>query len=140
MPLITNHLNIFRRFSIFIGCTSILDYLDFVENFYRDHAEEISEKEMEAFRNKLDGIRREWPEKVAPFKPFLTLELVHYLFPYAITFRENNVVLNILIEAQKGRSKVGSVGRGGSSGNGRRLMFQKSWVSIVAPYNVIYLL
>ena len=68
---------------------------------------------MEAFRNKLDGIRREWPEKVAPFKPFLTLELVHYLFPYAITFRENNVVLNILIEAQKGRSKVGSVGRGG---------------------------
>ncbi len=53
-----------RRYSIFSGCHAILDYLDFIENYYRDRAEEIPEKEMEGFNNKLDGIRREWPAKV----------------------------------------------------------------------------
>lgn len=58
----------FRRYSIFVGNHAILDYLDFIENWYRDHCEEISAKEMEGFTNKLDGIRREWPAKVCSQK------------------------------------------------------------------------
>ena len=59
-----NTINFCRRYSIFVGCTAILDYLDFIENWYRDHADEIPAKEMEAFTNKIAGIRNEWPTKV----------------------------------------------------------------------------
>ena len=66
----------FRRYSIFVGNHAILDYLDFIENWYRDHCEEIPAKEMEAFNNKLDGIRREWPSKVCSLRFFEMCDII----------------------------------------------------------------
>ena len=70
----------FRRYSIFVGNHAILDYLDFIENWYRDHCEEIPAKEMEAFTNKLDGIRREWPAKVCSQSVFEMRDVIIALF------------------------------------------------------------
>lgn len=53
------------RFSIYSGNIAILDYLDFIENYYRDRSDEIPGKEIDGFNNKLTGIRRDWPEKVS---------------------------------------------------------------------------
>lgn len=49
------------RFTVISGAEKISDYLDFLENWYSDHKEEIPEKESNFFSMKMDGARNSWP-------------------------------------------------------------------------------
>ena len=53
------------RYIIFQGPEAILSYLDFLEDFYLSKEHIISENEMEKFRKKMSGARKDWPEKCA---------------------------------------------------------------------------
>ena len=53
------------RYIIFHGPEAILSYLDFLEDFYITKEHIISENEMETFRKKMSGARKDWPQKCA---------------------------------------------------------------------------
>ena len=53
------------RFAILDSAQSIHEYLDFLEQWYTDQAEKISDEDLKKFKNKLAGVRNEWPEKVS---------------------------------------------------------------------------
>ena len=40
-------------------------YLDFLDNWYENHQSELQSGEMEKFKNKVEGVRKEWPFKVS---------------------------------------------------------------------------
>ena len=55
------------RYAILDNPQSIHGYLDFLEGWYADHADDISisDEDLKKFKNKLQGVRNEWPEKVS---------------------------------------------------------------------------
>ena len=40
-------------------------YLDFLDNWYENHQSELQSGELEKFKNKVEGVRKEWPFKVS---------------------------------------------------------------------------
>ena len=40
-------------------------YLDFLDNWYENHQSELQAGELEKFKNKVEGVRKEWPFKVS---------------------------------------------------------------------------
>lgn len=53
------------HFALNVGHDSIIQYLNFLEKWYSDRAHTLSEEAQEKFRNKLDGILKEWPTKLS---------------------------------------------------------------------------
>ena len=40
-------------------------YLDFLDSWYENHQSELQSGELEKFKNKVEGVRKEWPFKVS---------------------------------------------------------------------------
>ena len=53
------------RYSILSSASEIEKYLDFLDNWYEKQQSDISPEELEKFKNKLDGVRKEWPFRVS---------------------------------------------------------------------------
>lgn len=53
------------RYSIIQGSQNICGYLDFLDKFYADHSDSITEVDSEKFRKKLPSVREQWPQKVS---------------------------------------------------------------------------
>ena len=51
------------RYIVFNGSSAVTSYLDFLDDFYISMAHKITEKEMEKFRKKMSGARKDWPSK-----------------------------------------------------------------------------
>jgi len=49
------------RYTVISGPEKICDYLDLLENYYSDNKEEISEKDYDFFKMKMEGARNTWP-------------------------------------------------------------------------------
>jgi len=49
------------RYTVIEGPEKITDYLDFLDNWYADHKEELPEQESNFFGMKLEGCRNTWP-------------------------------------------------------------------------------
>lgn len=53
------------RYTIISGPEAINRYLDFLDVWYLDHSDIVTEDEAETFRLKLVNVRTEWPDKVS---------------------------------------------------------------------------
>lgn len=53
------------RYSILCSPNEIEKYLDFLDNWYENHQSELQSGELEKFKNKVEGVRKEWPFKVS---------------------------------------------------------------------------
>ena len=53
------------RYSIIEGPDKITNFLDFMENWYESHSEEILEEDLKRFKRKLYNVRNGWPYKVS---------------------------------------------------------------------------
>jgi len=51
------------RYVVFHGSSAITTYLDFIDDFYLSMDDKVTEKEMEKFRKKISGARKDWPHK-----------------------------------------------------------------------------
>ena len=51
------------RYIVFNGYSAVTSYLDFLDDFYISMADKITEKEMEKFRKKMSGTRKDWPTR-----------------------------------------------------------------------------
>ena len=66
-------------------------YLDFLDNWYENHQSELHSGELEKFKNKVEGVRKEWPFKVShlvllgmrrqskPDKRYIINQLINFL-------------------------------------------------------------
>ncbi len=53
------------RYVVLSGPDAIRSYLDFLDKWYADHAQNLPEEAVTKFRNKLEGVYKEWPAKVS---------------------------------------------------------------------------
>jgi len=53
------------RFTVIAGSENLSDYLGFIDSWYQDHKESVSDKDYQAFLNKYQGISTSWPEQVS---------------------------------------------------------------------------
>ena len=53
------------RYSIIKGSENIESYFDFLEGWYDDNVDSLSDADLKKFRSKLDRIRENWPHKVS---------------------------------------------------------------------------
>ena len=51
------------RYIIYQGSTAISSYLDFLDDYYQSIEENIAENELEKYRKKMSGARKDWPNK-----------------------------------------------------------------------------
>ena len=51
------------RYIVFQGSSAISSYLDFLEDYYQSIEDKITENELEKFRKKMSGARKDWPDK-----------------------------------------------------------------------------
>jgi hypothetical protein len=54
-----------HSFANFSSPNEIEKYLDFLDNWYENHQSELQSGELEKFKNKVEGVRKEWPLKVS---------------------------------------------------------------------------
>ena len=54
-----------HSFANFSSPNEIEKYLDFLDNWYENHQSELQSGELEKFKNKVEGVRKEWPFKVS---------------------------------------------------------------------------
>jgi len=51
------------RYVVYQGPSAISSYLDFLEDYYDSIEEDVTEKELQKFRQQMAGARKEWPTK-----------------------------------------------------------------------------
>ena len=55
----------FPKFEKFDGEFTREKYLDFLERWYEEHSDKLSEQELNTFRSKISSVKCEWPYKVS---------------------------------------------------------------------------
>ena len=53
------------RYSILCSPHEIEKYLDFLDNWYEKNETKLQSGELEKFKTKIEGVRKEWPFKVS---------------------------------------------------------------------------